>query len=364
MTKLIHMRGDVAGMFLFLTWFFVGALQVVVAAKRLNGLSLTGYPDRRWTSTLVGLALAAGACAWYFSRPGHFASPDLEGTETLVVLVLSLLASILIQFALGQAAGFARSIALHAPRRGGPIEEGETVSLEAGEATVAASYLAGEGDSELIPVLLLHDYGGTRGDVVADAKTLASHGHSVLAPDLSGHGENPQGADSENLQLMLDAASRYLLQASSDWQGIAAVGTGLGGTLAVWMARSGLAARAIAIDPPARDEDGFPDVDSLRELRPADAFAAFLRPPARGVSRTRVSLSALLSDLPVPVDGEGGGHVAVIGTRGTWFNEPRALSEYTTAGCGCEFEPVYIRGRHATVHLAEATLEFLAGALE
>ena len=361
MTKLIHMRGDVLGMFLFLTWFLLGVTQLIVATRRLNGLSLTGYPDRKWASLLLGLALAAGACAWYFSRPGHFASPDLEGTETLVVLVGGLVAAAVLQCLLAQAVGSIRS-ALAGTPRDGETDAGETVSFEDGDATVPASYFQHQGSETRVPVLLLHDYGGTRKDVARLAVALAEAGHAVLAPDLGGHGDNPRGADPAGLESLVESAARYL-EEKENYEAVSAVGVGLGGTLSIGIARRALVWRGIAIDPPARDEAGFPDVDSLREMRPLDAIASFLKPAAR-LDGGRISLAKLLAGLPIPVEAGEGGHITVMGTREAWFNDPSALVGYTTQGCGCEFEPVFIRGRHATITEEDATLIFLTGALE
>ncbi|MHB8896653.1 MAG: hypothetical protein ACYC99_15950, partial [Candidatus Geothermincolia bacterium] len=108
MTRLIHARGDLLGMFLFFTFFFVGLWQVVVAWKRLNGLSLTGCPDRKAASYVLGVAIMAGAGAWYFSHKGHFASPDLEGIETLVVMVGGLIVASVVQGAAAQLAWWSR----------------------------------------------------------------------------------------------------------------------------------------------------------------------------------------------------------------------------------------------------------------
>ena len=360
MSRLIHMRGDVLGMFLFLAWFLFGVAQVLVATRRLNGLSLTGYPDRKWASLVLGLALAAGACAWYFSRPGHFASPDLEGTETLVVLVGGLVAAGVAQLVLAQIVGSIRTAVAGKRREETPA--GVAVSFEDGGATIQASYFPAQGKAG-VPVLLLHDYGCTRDDVASLANTLAAGGHAVLAPDLCGHGDNPQPAEAETLAGMVESAATWL-EEKDNYESVSAVGIGLGGTLAVGIARKGLVWRAIAIDPPARDASGFADVDSLREMRPLDALVSFFRPVAKASDKRHKSLAKLLSEIPVPRERGEGGHVTVIGTRGTWYNEPSALTEYTTQGCGCEFEPVYIRGRHATITDEEGTLVFLTGALE
>ena len=360
MSRLIHMRGDILGMFLFLTWLLLGVAQVLVAARRLNGMSLTGYPDRRWASLLLGLALAAGACGWYFSRPGHFASADLEGTETLIVLVGALLAAAVVQLVLAQVVGSIRTAFAATREEVGPT--GETVSFEAGGGEVPASYFPAEGKRG-VPVLLLHDYGGTRADVSLLAKALSEGGHAVVAPDLCGHGDNSRPVEPGALEAMVEGAAGWL-EDRENYEAVSAVGVGLGGTLAVGIARKGLVWRAIAIDPPARDDSGFPDVDSLREMRPLDLMASFFRPKAKAASGRRKSQARVLLEMPLPVEEGEGGHVTVIGTSGTWFNARTALTAYTAQGCGCEFEPVFIKGRHATMVDQEGTLVFLTAALE
>jgi pimeloyl-ACP methyl ester carboxylesterase len=45
---------------------------------------------------------------------------------------------------------------------------------------------------EVIPVLLLHGRGGTRGDYAFLAKYLQEQGHAVLVPDLRGHGDSSE----------------------------------------------------------------------------------------------------------------------------------------------------------------------------
>jgi pimeloyl-ACP methyl ester carboxylesterase len=52
--------------------------------------------------------------------------------------------------------------------------------------------LADENGKEVIPVLLLHGRGGTRGDYAFLAKFLQNEGHAVLVPDLRGHGDSSE----------------------------------------------------------------------------------------------------------------------------------------------------------------------------
>lgn len=97
---MLHLRGDITGMFLFFLLMFIGLWQIVVAWKKLDGLSITGYHDRRGLSAVIGVAILVGSCGWYFSRPGHFASPDVEGIETLILLTCALIAATALQVSL------------------------------------------------------------------------------------------------------------------------------------------------------------------------------------------------------------------------------------------------------------------------
>jgi pimeloyl-ACP methyl ester carboxylesterase len=364
LTRLIHTRGDVSGMFLFLLAFLFGLWQIVVARKRLNGMSLTGYPDRKWVSYAAGAAIIAGSCAWYFSKKNHFASPDLEGIETLFILVFALICSTLVQCVAAQVAGLLRAaLGKRAPRSIGPSPRAtrELPVNVGGDLTPAAYREAEPGGGQGLPLLLLHDYAGSRRDVSALAEFLAAKGHATLAPDLDGHGDSPRRIGDPAMVDLLDAASRELMQASvSDSFGV--VGVGFGGTLALDLAISGIAERAVAVDPPALDEEGYPDVSTLREFRPEGILAATFKPPAMAENGKRVSLSRLLTTMPEPEEGEHKGHSTVIGTRAPWLNEPEALTDYSS--WYSPFSPVLIKGTHLSLQLEEGTLEFLAGTID
>jgi hypothetical protein len=204
MSKIIHMRGDVTGMLIFFIFAFLGAWQFVIALFRLNGLSLTGYPDRKYVSTIIGAALIGGSCAWYFSQPGHFASPDVEGIETLILLVAGIVVSTFLQAAL---ASVARLVCR--PWFAGRTATAPTIelSIDVGGSAVPASFepVTGTGPSG-VPVVLLHDYGGSRRDLAQLAGALASKGHATLAIELDGHGDSPREIASPEMRELLVAA--------------------------------------------------------------------------------------------------------------------------------------------------------------
>ena len=55
---------------------------------------------------------------------------------------------------------------------------------------LSATFYPGKGDKETVPVLLLHEYKGSRKDFAILAPALAEKGYAVLAPDLRGHGDS------------------------------------------------------------------------------------------------------------------------------------------------------------------------------
>jgi len=364
MTRLIHLRGDLSGMLLFFLAFFFGLWQVVVAWKRLNGLSLTGYPDRKWASYVIGVAIIICSGAWYFSGRGHFASPDLEGFETLLVMVVGLIGASVLQCFAAELAGLLRH--LFGPKDEAP-EVGKTdiapldVSIEVGGSVVPAHYRGAATEEAMVPVLLMHDYGGTHSDADHIADHLASIGHPTYSVDLDGHGANPREIEDPAMGELLDAASHDLMdRAVTD--SFAAVGIGFGGLLAIGLSSSGAAVKAIALDPPARDEAGFQDVDALREFRIRSVLSAFWRPAAGAPGGKKISLSKLVAALPVADCSAEGRHAAIVGTRERWLNDPKALTAYS-AQCTM-FDPILLRGTHLTLPSDESSLEVISGVLE
>lgn len=357
MSRVIHMRGDTADMFLLFLFFFLGVWQVLVAWYRLSGFSLTGYPDRRCWSMVIGAVLIAGSCSWYFSTPGHFASPDVEGIETMMLLVAGLVAATATHVALVLLVQFARRPPGKAVSSKTP---GEELSITVGVASVPSWFAPARGaGAKATPVLLLHDYGGDRNDLRALEEALAQSGHAALAVELDGHGDNPRDIDSPVMSDLLEAAARALMQKAGS-EAFVAVGVGLGGALAIELFRKGLADRAVAVDPPARDGDGFPAVNSLSELGPLEVARAFARPPARGAGGNRLSLARLLAGLPAPGALEPG-RVIVVGTQEKWFNAPDALEDFVRASGLPGTLPV--PSRHGTIARDAGTLEAVVRAL-
>lgn len=362
MTGLIHMRGDVTGALLFFTVLFLGTWQLVVAWKRLNGLSLTGYPDRRRLSFATGLVLVTGSCVWYFSRPGHFASPDVEGFEMLLLLVGALIIATAIQVAIASFA-FRR---LYRPATGigasgSPVfMPADEVTLTVGETTVPALFGPPAGSDTVGGVLLLHDYGGAKEDTNIVAAHLRFHGYATVSVDLDGHGENPRGVDSPAMEALTSEAIS-LLKRRTGTRVVSVVGIGFGGTLAVHLSDADASVeKAVAIDPPATEHGGWPSANALRELKPVDIATGFLRPAARRAGGGRISLSGMLVQMPPDGNGQRS-RVTVIGTSDTWFNSPAAVTEcYGERTTGT---PVLLPGRHSTIATEEKTLRAVRKAL-
>ncbi len=363
MTRLMHMRGDLPAMFLFFVFFFLGLWQVVVAWKRLNGLSLTGRPDRRAASYAVGAAIAAASCAWYFSGRGHFASPDLEGAETLLVMSGGLVVATLIQGALAQLAFVMR----RSPGSGSARSDrarscGEDLSVELTGVSVPGTYFRGcEPRSVGGAVLLLHDYGGTRADAARLAEAFACRGYDTLTIDLDGHGLNPRGIGDPAMGELMDGALEELKTRSRNAR-TDAVGAGLGGLLAIELASRGAVRSAVAIDPPARDARGHHDVDAFRECSLASVLAEAARPTARAEGGKRISLSRLIASLPAPRFPAGQeAVVTVLGTCKAWLNDPASLAAFAREhGLSA---PVQVEGTHGSLVRQKDTAEAVSRVL-
>lgn len=360
MTRILHIRGDVAGMFLFFILFFIGLVQMVIAWKRLNGLSVTGYPDRRVPSLAIGVIIVAGSCVWYFSSPRHFAYPDVEGIETLMLMVLGLVSALILQ---------AVASALYLWRRVsyGGFDSNQALdptrlSITVDDSKIPAFFWPATGD---VPagksVLILHDYGGDMRGAAGLAGLLSARGHAVLAFDLDGHGENPRGIDDPLMEDLLEAAVKALKQESGH-DTVSALGVGLGGTLAIGLAgRDPLIEQAIALDPPAIESTCYTAVNSLRELGPVELTKGFLKPLARSATGKRVSLARLLESMPPPQP-HTDVRVTVFGTDSTWFNAPEDLDEYLRL-LGLD-EPLMLEGNHTSMAFQAAALEEVDRALK
>lgn len=97
-----------------------------------------------------------------------------------------------------------------------PIPEPEKVfgaRLECKDGVqLSATYYPGNRGKKNVPVIILHDWGGTRADVTVLAKELQANGCSVITPDLRGHGKSinkrigPEDKETFSAQSRINAA--------------------------------------------------------------------------------------------------------------------------------------------------------------
>jgi dienelactone hydrolase len=139
--------------------------------------------------------------------------------------------------------------------------EAKTVSLKTrDEITLKATYFASnkaKGKAkESVPVLMVHDFEGSRDDYKGLAAQLQSQGYAVLVPDLRGHGDSTKTDAGEDIstktmrpadfvkmiQFDLESAKAFLMAENNKQQlnieKLCVVGAGMGTVLAVnWTAR-------------------------------------------------------------------------------------------------------------------------------
>jgi dienelactone hydrolase len=143
--------------------------------------------------------------------------------------------------------------------KGPKLPETEDVSLETKDGlTIRATYYPGTGKKEAVPVIMIHDLGGQRGDFHGLGTYLQSLGHAAIAPDLRGHGQSksqkgPTGApytlDSgkmnklalEGMVYDVQACKKFLLDKNNagdlNIEELCVVGAEFGATIAIrWTA--------------------------------------------------------------------------------------------------------------------------------
>lgn len=316
------MRGDISSMLLFLLFLFVGLWQIAVACLRLHGLSLTGSPDRKLPGILLGGIIILLSGAWYFSAEGHFASPDVEGFESLLLVGVAMLLSTIVQLALSSAAqAFYRNSRRF--QRNAPVDKCEPVEIALDGKPVVGRYLQGDGDDAGFAIILLHDYGGCAEGLAPVQSAVSAAGHPSLSADLDGHGGNHRRVD-DPAMTALCSGMIDLVNSLSGTEKALAIGYGYGGLLAARLATDGMVPAAISVDPPVSDRNGAPAINCFRELPFPRVARALLSRVKRGEGMP--SLSALMKALdersvPAP-------NVTVIGTRERWLNDPEEMKEF------------------------------------
>ena len=134
----------------------------------------------------------------------------------------------------------------------------EDVTLDAKDGVIIqCTYYPGPEKKTTVPLILLHDWNGSRTDLHSLAMFLQqSLGHTVIVPDLRGHGTSvrQRGSETEidrekmnklgieSMWLDVEAAKTYLLQRNNEEklniEQLGVLGVGFGGTLALnWTVR-------------------------------------------------------------------------------------------------------------------------------
>ena len=143
---------------------------------------------------------------------------------------------------------------------------------------------------EVVPIIMLHGWGGRRTDYDALATTLQKLGHAVIVPDLRGHGDSQTQtlangktrafepdrmarADFANMVLDVEAVKKFLLEKNNSQELnielLCVIGADLGAAVAVEWA---------ALDWSRRQLPAFKqghDVKALVLLSPVQAFKGF-----------------------------------------------------------------------------------------
>jgi pimeloyl-ACP methyl ester carboxylesterase len=82
-------------------------------------------------------------------------------------------------------------VAPRPPAKKDKLPEPEVVSLQTQDGlSIRATWYAGTAKKESVPLIMVHGWGGQRGEFDSLALHLQGLGHSVIAPDLRGHGES------------------------------------------------------------------------------------------------------------------------------------------------------------------------------
>ncbi len=142
---------------------------------------------------------------------------------------------------------------------GPKIPEPENVPLETKDGVqLRCTFYPGTAKKKAIPIIMIHGWGGQRGEYHALALALQQRGNAVMLPDLRGHGESTRIKDAsgeirdidpaklrtddlKKMLLDLEAVKKYLMKqnnaAELNIESLCVVGAGFGGILALnWSA--------------------------------------------------------------------------------------------------------------------------------
>jgi alpha-beta hydrolase superfamily lysophospholipase len=202
------------------------------------------------------------------------------------------------------------SAALAQVAKGQKIPAPEDVTLETTDGVgIRATWFAGLLKKESVPIIMVHGFGGQRGEYEGFAKQLQASGHSVIVPDLRGHGQSKtqklpndktrtldadtlRPADMEDMLRDLEACKRFLMDKNNagecNIEKLCVVGAEFGSILALRWAAADWSVR----DLPAYKQGR--DVKALVLLSPLQA--------QKGLSiKEALSVPAVLSQLSIMI---------------------------------------------------------------
>jgi pimeloyl-ACP methyl ester carboxylesterase len=189
-----------------------------------------------------------------------------------------------------------------------PAPEDLTLETKDG-VSLKATFYGGLGKKDSVPIIMLHGWDGARGEYDTLAKGLQNQGHSVIAPDLRGHGqslvqmtrdnstrdldrEKFRQADLEAMVWDVEACKKFLLeknnQGALNINALCVIGADLGSIIAVRWAAMDLTA------PPLLTIKQGQDVKALVLLSPTQAFKGVTMREGLSVPAVRSELSMMI----------------------------------------------------------------------
>ena len=193
------------------------------------------------------------------------------------------------------------------------IPDPENVNFETKDGVnIRATFYAGLGKKESIPVIMIHGWEGQRGEYDALALSLQAAGHSCIVPDLRGHGQSTSQkladgstrtldaskfnrAEIEEMWRDVEACKRFLMEKNNRGElninALCVVGAEFGCILALNWSALDLTA------PPLLAYKQGQDVKALVLLSPVSAFKGVTTRSAMGVADIkRISMMIVVGD--------------------------------------------------------------------
>lgn len=185
----------------------------------------------------------------------------------------------------------------------------ENIDLETKDGVLLkATYYGGLAKQKSIPVIMIHGWEGSRGEYDTLARVLQEKGHSIIVPDLRGHGQSTtqktgdgtrtleadklRPAELADMVLDVEACKKYLMQKNNAGElninALCVVGADFGSILALrW------AALDMTVPPLLAYKQG-QDVKALVLLSPMQAFKGLTVREALAVPEVRRDLSMMI----------------------------------------------------------------------